>query len=485
MDFEQLKPYKSYLFCNIKDTEIEKISLDIEAIVKDGRNIRNRQNILQGDLGIAFITYVVKKTPAWYMDTDIEDITNHLVLLISKGTYLAIYSSEASVREKIRKDIINGENEKESSFTYLSLIPQGLLNAVFVKGQTQTLWLSGTHKRTATKVDNKIITGIDLQYALDPLGDQTFFFTAARCKLPKGFDNPVGISPRKSSLWAGMSKNWDDFISRTDLLLTLLEKAKKKSINPLPVLATSINSHDDIKNIGTCYEAAFVPPELLAETDIDQETREMAEKWSTARFEIVTDNAELGFKSELYLSDQEKAIGEFTFIFEDTGKLPRIDWQVEGTKEDDTDEDVYKETLNILKNNKSWLKIWYDSGHVIVAREICLPRFRDLPFEKYKGINLKGYEIGKEKPPYPLEDNIGKKKSLFCYAQKNIKKGWLACDDGSMEIADFIHFDNNGPGIPTLFFIHVKASKKIKPDRSIAVSDYEIVVSQAEKISDI
>jgi hypothetical protein len=58
--------------------------------------------------------------------------------------------------------------------------------------------------------------------------------------------------------------------------------------------------------------------------------------------------------------------------------------------------------------------------------------------------------------------------------------GWLICDDGSMESADFIHFaDTVTP--PRLSLIHVKGSGSATADRGISVSDYEVVVGQAVK----
>src|SRR5690606_13184391 len=56
--------------------------------------------------------------------------------------------------------------------------------------------------------------------------------------------------------------------------------------------------------------------------------------------------------------------------------------------------------------------------------------------------------------------------------------GWLACDDGSMESADFIHLDGEGR---TLSLIHVKGSGTASATRGISVTDYEIVVGQAIK----
>jgi hypothetical protein len=61
--------------------------------------------------------------------------------------------------------------------------------------------------------------------------------------------------------------------------------------------------------------------------------------------------------------------------------------------------------------------------------------------------------------------------------------GWLASDDGSMEIAGFIHFADND--LVTL--VHVegaklsKAAKLNDPARQVSASKYEIVVGQAVK----
>nr|WP_281719419.1 hypothetical protein [Nitrosomonas nitrosa] len=58
--------------------------------------------------------------------------------------------------------------------------------------------------------------------------------------------------------------------------------------------------------------------------------------------------------------------------------------------------------------------------------------------------------------------------------------GWLVCDDGSMESADFIYFDDSSKP-PRLTLIHVKGSGSAGADRGLSVSDYEIVVGQAVK----
>lgn len=485
MEIEKLRPYKSFLFCSITTgTNIKKICSDIETLIKNTESvIKTRNSLSDNDLEISLFTYIDKKTPSWCNDLSVKDQINQLVLLVKKNNHLAVYTSNPAIREKIRNYIVDKKKKKEKKFTYLKLIQRGYLNAAFVKGQTQTLWLSGTHKRVVSKVDNKTITGMDLQYALDPLGDQSFFYTAARCKLPSDiFDDPIGTSPRKSALWAGISKDWSDFINSTNLLLTLLEEVKKPNYNPLPVLATSINSTDELKSIGKSYDAAIIPTILLAEIDVDPDERKRAERWSNLIFDITPKNNSLNFKAKvsLFENGNDTVIGTFSFTFEDFNKLPQVDWKIEGKIHKAEKQKIFNDVLDMFKNDKDWLKVWYDSGHVVAEREVFLPRFRDIPFGRYEGKNLTGFNIKREKPSGPIEKNIGKENSLFCYTQRTLTKGWLTSDDGSMEMADFIHL-NNSSGTPTLSLIHVKASKKDNPKRGLSVSDYEVVVSQAVK----
>jgi hypothetical protein len=57
--------------------------------------------------------------------------------------------------------------------------------------------------------------------------------------------------------------------------------------------------------------------------------------------------------------------------------------------------------------------------------------------------------------------------------------GWLACDDGAMELADFVHLD---PTAQRITLIHVKgAGSKERAFSQVSVSDCEVVVSQGVK----
>src|SRR5204863_232813 len=58
---------------------------------------------------------------------------------------------------------------------------------------------------------------------------------------------------------------------------------------------------------------------------------------------------------------------------------------------------------------------------------------------------------------------------------------WLACNDGSREIADFIHLARPVGALARLTLIHVKPSSSDSAARQISLGDYELVVSQAVK----
>ncbi|OLT11348.1 hypothetical protein BJF78_27080 [Pseudonocardia sp. CNS-139] len=67
--------------------------------------------------------------------------------------------------------------------------------------------------------------------------------------------------------------------------------------------------------------------------------------------------------------------------------------------------------------------------------------------------------------------------SLFGWVVRHYPHGWLTCDDGSGEVADFVHLAPDG----MLRLIHVKSARKNSRTREVAASMYEVVVGQAVK----
>lgn len=68
--------------------------------------------------------------------------------------------------------------------------------------------------------------------------------------------------------------------------------------------------------------------------------------------------------------------------------------------------------------------------------------------------------------------------ALFSWvAERLCPQGWLTCDDGSSEIADFVLYEGDG----SVSFIHVKAASSDNPSRPVKVTSFEVVASQATK----
>lgn len=145
-----------------------------------------------------------------------------------------------------------------------------------------------------------------------------------------------------------------------------------------------------------------------------------------------------------------------------------------------------------------FIRVWYESGHVLSDGQIHLISYRDVTFDDFDWIDFSGYDVSKEKP---LDTNgnldlnlIGSSDSLFCWAKNNwpintpldylnntsLGDGWLICDDGAGEKADFLHMIEIG-GEYHLTLIHIKAAGSNKNTRQISVGAHDIVLNQAIK----
>ncbi|ELK2938325.1 hypothetical protein RU232_004851, partial [Escherichia coli] len=92
-------------------------------------------------------------------------------------------------------------------------------------------------------------------------------------------------------------------------------------------------------------------------------------------------------------------------------------------------------------------------------------------------------------------DQIGNKKSLFCWVKNRWcgswsnksdftttekPNGWLYCDDGAGEKADFIHVSRQS-NFYYIDLIHIKAAGSESLKRNISVGVHDIVLNQAVK----
>jgi hypothetical protein len=449
---------------------------DLRSVLGDRTRYRVRSVRLHHDSSgfheIGVIYYVEKRRPAWTVDPTLLDVLNQLIVLARRGRLVALYCSDQAKRQALSRRV---SRQGEPGLGKLEKIPASRLNAAFVSGSARTLWLTGTHTRVSVKADNKVLTGIDLRDALDPLEDQTFHFTSARC-LPTGHDQPIGTSPRSSSVWQGRSRSWEEFAGAVVGLFENLEGITAPIDSPFPVLAVEATDPDAAAE---AFDISILPAELIADTALDAETRAEVQVLSDhTAFEILeTEGASA--RTRVRFEGSEVGEIEFTLSTPSPGETAvEISGEaIEGQEE--TFSRVFE-----AAHHRDWLMIRYESGHTLVDGAIYEIRHRDLPFDGYEWIDLRGFAVTKEKPS--TLSRIGEEDSLFCWVQQKWRaeggtpRGWLACDDGSMEIADFIHVDAEAVP-PLLSLIHVKGAKSGSTNRGLSVSAYEVVTAQAVK----
>ncbi|MFL6234022.1 MAG: hypothetical protein ACJ76N_12885 [Thermoanaerobaculia bacterium] len=512
---EELKPYKSLIlgeFAGKKrlDGLVNDVLKEIESLLhldEAGsavlfRKKKRRVNAAEsGELTASFLHYLEERTASWAMDPSIKDQLNHLVLVCARGHHVAILVTDQALKQPILRGFKGDAAAK--GLAALQQIPAEILNAAFVKGRARTLWLTGTHRRTLVKADNKVLSGIDLEYALDPLDDQTFYFSAARCmpEIGPGPARPVGVVPRSSRVWAGVSKSWDECRAGITALLTHLEGTHDGKNAPLPWLAIPATS---AARLDGAFDVSLQPPESLDPIAgaSPEEVADLEELAYGVRFdEITPKGADVSAKAFLH----QDLLGTVEIAVKVTGP-DHVTCQVEGEPDPAGSESAREDHKRLLDlcRQRSWLKVRYESGHTLSDGALYEMRHRDLPFRDFAWVDFTGFDFWEEKPfveRYNAQkkrkiktfapDQIGKQRSLFCWAQRlwpnldgaaGAPGGWLACDDGAMEIADFIHLDLKSPkGRPMLTLIHVKGAGSESQERGISISDYEVVTGQAVK----
>jgi hypothetical protein len=178
--------------------------------------------------------------------------------------------------------------------------------------------------------------------------------------------------------------------------------------------------------------------------------------------------------------------------------------------EDENEEDEEDNRISKLRDavidlcEGGAVKIYFSNGVTLVQNSLYELQFRDEDFEDIVWADFRSYDRTKEKPDtveVPDGDNgttsrtawnsVGKyeeDRSLFTWVvnewpinangESEGPKGYLVCDDGSGEIADFIHLQENDSGVWTLTLIHVKAGKE---SGRVSTGEHEVVLSQAVK----
>ncbi|WP_380879549.1 hypothetical protein ACFB49_22910 [Sphingomonas sp. DBB INV C78] len=425
--------------------------------------------------GTTFQAMCYKRTlqPSWTSGGGFENVEHHLAIAIARNNHVALHLTDPKLKGPLRAGLL-ADYDPDIPLSWLSPVPRLLMSAAFLEnGQAKTLWLSGIHRRSASKADAKILAGQDLDYSLDPFDDQSFYWSAARSR-SAALEITIGVSPRSSRIWVGKAKKFEAFANSTAIVIDSVAKAKVKAeaSEPFRFLAVPLEAlnPEDVKD---GYDLSILPPDMLDDGDDDADiVNRNAALILSANF-IADPSAGANLAVTIELNSVALGTLDLEVTIARNGKTK---FKVDNRKPTGVDDPVFERLTEILAKGAG-INIRYDSGHSISDGQVYKQRAPRIPFTQFADQDFTGFNVKKEKPDNLAK--IGGENSLFCWVQKT-HGGWLACDDGANEKADFIHLDDSGK-VPVLSLIHVKGAKSDKPGRRLSVSAYEVVTGQAVK----
>ena len=447
-----------------------------------------------GDLDISWLTYEEHRSPAWYTAGDLTDTHHHFIAICRKGKLVSMTFSDTGARNIVMRAITRAEVAAMRNLTPLSA---GEIESAFVGGQIKTLWLGGAHRRSIVKPDAKVLSGLELGSALDPLEDQSYYFSSVRSTsssqrlVSKAGEAVIGASPRHARIWIGPTRSWDEFAERIELILDEAEAKIAEGSPATPAVPILAQTAGDISEVEQPYDMAVIVPELtLAGVDSDGSGERWLQQFGdVACFDVLPKQGSPDFEADIYWGDEH--LGRLIYSFE---RRSRGDIRLKVDKQEWRDTEHQQDLIRICRN-PDYLTIYFDTGHTFSRGHFYKTQFRDARFDDWEWVAM-GPEPINVRLEKPLDgrrfavENIGNPEddSLFGLVARNWPDlrgrgpgtGWLVCDDGAMESADFIHFDETMDP-PHLTLIHVKGSHSDAINRSVSVSDYEIVVGQAVK----
>ncbi len=442
------------------------------------------------------LQYSEARRPAWYLEDDLKDRLNHVVVISGRDKLVSVTFSDPTARNLIVKEI---KITSKGAFGKLSLLSSTETEKALVESEVRTLWLSGTHRQSVIKPDSKQLSGLELESAIDPLDDQSYYFSSIRSTVDdnglavEGQNAVVGTSPKHGRFWISPTRSWDDFSERMDALLEYVSSKLRGAIEakkPLAMLAKPINSLDGVE---IPYGVTLIVPEAqLADLPNDDDEKWFQQFADAVMFELDTADGSPNFEADVFWGDEKLGRLAYEFVESDgidIGLLIKVlNWPGEEER------DIAFRNICTQTSNTT---VYFDTGHTFSRGHIYETKFRDPKFRNWMWVEMASdnTEFGKEKPNKvnsiafdAARIGAADDKSLFGLMARhwpNLKDrenatGWLVCDDGAMESADFIHIDDKSE-TPKISLIHVKGSGNKKNNRKLSVSDYEVVIGQAVK----
>jgi hypothetical protein len=430
--------------------------------------------------------FIFRKTkpPRWAKGENTFIDTDHdLVLYLRHGSLFAV-GCEGALRDALQRWL---DSNPAPQFRR---VDAAILESAFLMGEAKGLWLRGAHPRRSTKPDSKSVGGQRLQDTLNPLSDATYVLGSARVGLAddpsrSALKGAVGATPRRALFWNTQTPDFPTFRKAMSEALSMVEvvmsdTTAKKQIDcdyvasrPFPELAEAGGSLADVAG---AFDLSFVPPEeqLIGS---DPDAIDAAVLLEHCLLEVVDPGAKGAFA--LRVGVDGSIAGKLSVKPESIRGSFRFRFGVLETTDSSTTARI-RDALERLQNS---IMVRYSSGHAVGEHGVVKLEVRDARFPRWQFLDFTGFDVSKEKPAtnewQAIHNAIGHNgdTSLFSWVARTCTNGWLTCDDGPGEVADFVHLDRNGK----IQLIHCKGADNSSDTRRVAVGAYELVVSQAQK----
>lgn len=487
---EDLSPFFSVLVAvnskNYTSKQLNEAVLKlIEGVINKDTPIRRYQTTSEiiGDAFVEISPYSFEKKPSWTTKSDIYDIENHVVITFVYGKYIAFYFSEKGMKDSVR------EHFKGPYLSKIDPVDISHLNYLFINEDSiKMLWLLGIHSTNTFKADSKVLGGRSVAESLDPLEDQSYMMSAVRTEIGNK-NKTIGLNPFKSSIWRGPCKDWKSFENNMLGILDTLNSNNKNNSSPIGILASPINDLTDVKDAYdfTIIDPDFIPYELsMVKNDL---LHKIKNKYTTE----ILHSSNTSFSIKVYFEDI--LCGDITVKLKINDY--DISFEIEHINPIKDKKDTLKTFAKIFKY-PDLIKCWYESGHAVVNSWIFKTDYKDVLYDGFIWADFENYNISQEKPTISEKldlTKIGTQQSLFCWVKNRWSSkwsgsdnfnttekptGWLYCDDGAGEKADFIHIEEHEKKT-IISLIHVKAATRNSLSRRISVGAHDIVLSQAVK----
>jgi hypothetical protein len=412
-----------------------------------------------------------RSVPSWSGDRQgIVDVTNQLTVAVLCGAFAVVHTpvSDEALRKWLRRF--------NKLYRYL---PSAILRGTF-QGDGKTVWLRGVHRRRVTRADSKTLGGLRIQEVLDD-EDASFAMSAATIDYVPIDESAVvrgrlTVSPVKSRLYWKFRVDLPTFLAAATETVDRLDKALAAE-SPEELFPQLAVPETELDNVYGAYDISIADPDELVDVgDVDGELAERAELLRNSFLDVRGLPDTSAFTA--VVGQEGAEVGSLSIKPVARGDGFDLDVRFADTPSDDAKARQIRDAIG----DGDLLRVYYESGHTFDEHQVNLQNQTAPPFANLDFVDFDTYKVTQEKPSVrgdqAIHDKIGKDgdRSLFAWVVETYATGWLVCDDGAGEVADFIHLVDG-----TLTAIHVKGAHSASPGRNVAVTAYQEVVGQAVK----